>query len=255
MTARTQTDELAAGRSVVVTGGSSGIGRAIVRRFADAGDKVIAVGRDVTRLRESVAGTDALFRVCDVTDESAVRALFSELAMIDILVTSAGTATAAPVAQVTLEQWEIEYATNATSVFLCAREAARLMLKRQTGRIVVVASIAGLQGQRYASSYTASKHGAVGFVRAIAAELAHTGITVNAVCPAFVDTPMTERAVRQIMEATGRDEEGAAHSLAQLSPLGRLLDPEEVAAAVSYLASSEASSVTGHCLVLGGSPA
>jgi NAD(P)-dependent dehydrogenase (short-subunit alcohol dehydrogenase family) len=241
---------VSASRLVVVTGGGSGIGRAVVRRFAAAGERVIAVGRDRNRLDEALAGGEA--RVCDVTEEEAVRSLFAELGPVDVLVANAGAATAAPIARTSLEQWDGEHAVNATGVFLCAREAVGPMVERGSGRVIVVASAAGLAGRRYVSSYTASKHAAVGFVRALAAELATTGVTVNAVCPTFVESPMTERSIERIVEATGRDAEDARRSLEALSPLGRLLTPEEVAAAVAYLASPEAGGVTGHSLVLGG---
>jgi NAD(P)-dependent dehydrogenase (short-subunit alcohol dehydrogenase family) len=242
-----------AGRLFVVTGGSSGIGRAVAERAAARGERVVIVGRDAAALGAvSEAAEGISYRVCDVRAEGAVDALFAELGTVDVLVASAGSATAAPLHRTTLEHWQDEQAVNATAVFLCARAVMPAMQERGNGRVVVVASVAGLAGATVVSSYTASKHAAVGLVRALAAEFAGSGVTINAVCPTFVDTPMTERAVERIAAATDLSLADALRALELRSPLGRLLDPAEVAAAVEYLASPEAAAVTGHCLVLGG---
>jgi NAD(P)-dependent dehydrogenase (short-subunit alcohol dehydrogenase family) len=141
---------------------------------------------------------------------------------------------------------------NATGAFLCTRAVLGGMIERGDGRIVTVASVAGLVGARYTGAYTASKHAAVGLMRATAAEVAGTGVTANAVCPIWVRTDMTRRAVERIVQATDRDEEQAEAELAAMAPLGRLLEPEEVAFAVEFLAAPEAAAVNGQTLVLDG---
>ena len=223
-------------RCVVVTGGTRGIGAAIAARFAAAGDDVIAVGRSE----------------CDVTDEAAVAALFERVGPVDVLVNNAGIASSAPLARTTLDDWRAQLDVNATGAFLCTRAALPGMLERDRGRIVTVASRAGLSGSRYTAAYTASKHAAVGLTRAVAAEVAGTGVTANAVCPTFVRTDMTTESVRRIVASTGRSEQEAEAALAAASPLGRLLDPEEVAFAVAFLAAPEAGAINGQTLILDG---
>jgi NAD(P)-dependent dehydrogenase (short-subunit alcohol dehydrogenase family) len=236
-------------RIVVVTGGGKGIGRAVVAGFAAAGDRVVAVGRDRAALEESDA---AATEVCDVTDEASVDALFNGIGRVDVLVNNAGAATSAPVARTTLADWRSLLDVNATGAFLCTRAVIPGMIERGDGRIVTVASTAGRAGSRYTSAYTASKHAAVGLMRAVAAELVGTGVTANAVCPAYVRTEMTQRSVARIVEVTGRDEEEAEAAVAAASPLGRLLEPAEVAFAVAFLAAPEAGAINGQTLVLDG---
>jgi NAD(P)-dependent dehydrogenase (short-subunit alcohol dehydrogenase family) len=236
-------------RVVVVTGGGKGIGRAVVERFAAGGDRVVAVGRDREALEATAAPeTD----VCDVTDEEQVTALFARLGPVDVLVNNAGAATSARLERITLEEWRAMLDVNATGAFLCSRAVLGGMIARGSGRIVTVASTAARVGARYAAAYTASKHAAVGLMRAVAAEVAGTGVTANAVCPAYVRTEMTSRSVARIVEATGRSEEEAEAALVASSPLGRLLEPSEVAFAVAFLAAPEAGAINGQALVLDG---
>jgi NAD(P)-dependent dehydrogenase (short-subunit alcohol dehydrogenase family) len=236
-------------RVVVVTGGGKGIGRAVVERFAAGGERVVAVGRDREALEATAAPeTD----VCDVTDEEQVTALFARLGPVDVLVNNAGAATSARLERITLEEWRAMLDVNATGAFLCSRAVLGGMIARGSGRIVTVASTAARVGARYAAAYTASKHAAVGLMRAVAAEVAGTGVTANAVCPAYVRTEMTSRSVARIVEATGRSEEEAEAALVASSPLGRLLEPSEVAFAVAFLAAPEAGAINGQALVLDG---
>jgi NAD(P)-dependent dehydrogenase (short-subunit alcohol dehydrogenase family) len=223
-------------RVALVTGGTRGIGRATADALEAAGMRVIAVGR-----------VD-----CDVTDPGAVAGLFERAGRVDVLVNNAGISSSAPLARTTLEEWHAQIDVNATGAFLCTRAAVPAMRERGWGRVVTVASTAGVAGARYTAAYTASKHAAVGLMRAVAAELAGSGVTANAVCPAFVRTEMTARSVARIVEATGRSAAEAEEALARSSPLGRLLEPGEVAAAVAYLASDEAAAVNGQTLVLDG---
>ena len=223
-------------RVVVVTGGAKGIGEAVAKSFGTAGDQVEAPGH----------------AELDVTDEGQVAAFFERLGHVDVLVNNAGIASGAPLARTTLEAWRAHFDVNATGAFLCTRAVVGGMIERGDGRIVTVASTAGLAGARYTAAYAASKHAAIGLMRAAAAELAGTGVTANAVCPAWVRTDMTRRTVEQIVENTGRTAEEAQSELEAMTPLGRLLEPDEVAAAVVFLASPEAAAINGQTLVLDG---
>jgi NAD(P)-dependent dehydrogenase (short-subunit alcohol dehydrogenase family) len=239
-------------RVVVVTGGAKGIGRATVAAFAALGDSVIALGRDGAALAALGESLSVTTRECDVTDEDAVEATFAGIGAVDILVNNAGVAEAAPLGRTTLDSWQRHLAVNATGSFLCTRAVLDGMRERDAGVIVTIASTAGRVGAAYTAAYTASKHAAVGLMRAAAAEVAGTGVRVNAVCPTFVDTEMTRRSVDTIMRTTGRDEASSVAALAKAAPLGRLLDPHEVAACIVWLASPEAAAVNGQAMVLDG---
>jgi NAD(P)-dependent dehydrogenase (short-subunit alcohol dehydrogenase family) len=242
------------GRLVVVTGGGGGIGRAVVSRFAAAGERVVAVGRDESALAGSVdaAGASATAERCDVTDEAAVGGLFERLGPVDVLVNNAGIAESAPLHRTTLASWRAHLDVHATGAFLCTRAVVAGLRERGSGTVVTVASVAGRAGSPYTAAYTAAKHAAVGLMRATAAELAGSGATANAVCPTYVDTPMTDRTVANITERTGRGEAAARGALGAGTPLGRLLEADEVAAAVAWLASPEAGAINGQAVVIDG---
>ena len=223
-------------RLVVVTGGTKGIGKAVADRFAAAGDRVEAVGRDLL----------------DVTDEELVTRFFAEVGPVDVLVNNAGIASSAPLARTTLADWQAHLDVNATGAFLCTRAVLGGMIERGDGRIVTVASTAGRAGARYTAAYAASKHAAIGLMRATAAEVAGTGVTANAVCPTWVRTDMLRRTIDRIVEKTSLEAEQAEASLIGMTPLGRLLEPEEVAHAVEFLASPEATAINGQTIVLDG---
>jgi NAD(P)-dependent dehydrogenase (short-subunit alcohol dehydrogenase family) len=171
---------------------------------------------------------------------------------VDVLVNNAGIASGAPVTRTTLDDWRAHLDVNATGAFLCTRSVLGGMIERGDGRIVTVASIAGLTGMRYTAAYAASKHAAVGLMRVTAVEVAGTGVTANAVCPAWVRTGITRRTVENIVEKTGRNADEAESELVEMTRLGRLIEPEEVAAAVVFLASPEAAAINGQTLVLDG---
>jgi NAD(P)-dependent dehydrogenase (short-subunit alcohol dehydrogenase family) len=226
-----------AGRHALVTGGGTGIGAAIARALAAEGVKLTLVGRRREPLEDVGCGDfDALVAPADVTDREQVEHAFAiaraAQGPITILVNNAGAAAGAPFAKVSEKLWHDMLAVNLDGVFHCCQAALPDLLAAEAGRIVTVASMAGLYGFAYAAPYIAAKHGAVGLTRALAAEYAATGLRVNAVCPGFADTDMTVRSVATITAKTGRSEEEARAELARLNPSGRLIAPEEVAGAV-----------------------
>lgn len=235
-------------RQVLVTGGGSGIGRAIARSFASAGDQVTISGRRMPALEETAADLGMRCRVADVTDEAQVAALFDQ--PYDVVVANAGIAPSSPVAHTSLEAWEQTLKVNMTGVFLTFREALREMAAG--GRLIAIASTAGLQGGANIAPYVASKHGVLGLVKSLAIEVARKGITCNAVCPGFVDTEIAQAAVRNVMQAMDVDRETATAKLVGRNPMKRMITPDEVVAAVRFLASDEATMVNGHALAVSG---
>jgi NAD(P)-dependent dehydrogenase (short-subunit alcohol dehydrogenase family) len=221
-----------AGRHALVTGGGTGIGAAIAAALEAEGATVSRVGRRLEKL-----GPNGV--AADVTDRAQVEAALAAARKangpISILVNNAGAAHGAPFAKVTPALWREMLAVNLDGVFHCCQAAMPDLLAAEAGRIVTVASMAGLHGFAYASPYIAAKHGAVGLTRALAAEYVATGLTVNAVCPGFVDTDMTVESVANIQAKTGRSRDQARAELARLNPSGRLIAPREVAEAVVAL--------------------
>jgi 3-hydroxybutyrate dehydrogenase len=249
-----------AGRHAVVTGGGRGIGAAIAAVLAEAGAAVSLIGRDADRLEAAAARLRTSANVeavaADVTDEDRVDAAFAEatrrLGPVDILINNAGAAESAPFAKTDRALWERMIAVNLTGAYLCCRAALPEMVRRGWGRIVMIASVAGLQGYPYVAAYCAAKHGTVGLMRSLALETARSGVTVNAVCPGYTDTDLVAEALRNIMAKTDRDEAAARAALVSHNPQGRLIAPEEVAAAVLYLCRPGSESVTGQALALAG---
>jgi NAD(P)-dependent dehydrogenase (short-subunit alcohol dehydrogenase family) len=224
----------------LVTGAGRGIGRAVAQRLSAQGLQVALTARSVDELTATAAACEGptLVLPADITDPASVDALFDRIELewepVAVLVANAGAGTSASVARTTDQQWQQMLEVNLTAPFRCIRRAIPSMVEREDGRIVVIASIAAKVGEPYISAYTASKHGVLGLVRSAAAELATTGVTVNAVCPGYVQTPMTEQTVSGISAKTGRSSDEARAILAGKQPIGRLVSPQEVADAVWF---------------------
>ena len=234
---------------VLITGGGSGAGASMARAFADAGHQVVIAGRTPEKL-DRIAGGGIRAVTGDVGDPDSVARIFADAGPFQIVIANAGVADAAPFGKVTMDHWQRMIATNLTGTFLTFQHALAQM--KAGGRMIAIASIAGLRGAAYAAPYAASKHGVMGLVRSLALEVAKKEITVNAICPGFLDTDMTRRSVANIMDKTGRDEAGAIASLTAKNPQGRLIDPAEVTAAALWLASAGAASVNGQAIMLDG---
>jgi NAD(P)-dependent dehydrogenase (short-subunit alcohol dehydrogenase family) len=246
-----------AGRHALVTGGGSGVGRAIALALAGAGVDVTICGRRETELAKVSRENGRIFGIADdVTNEAAMIGLYetAEAARgpVDIVVANAGMSGSAPAHKTALGDWQRTLDVNLTGSFLTVKPALAGMVARKAGRIVFVASTAGLKGYAYVAAYVAAKHGVVGLMRALAAETAKSGVTVNAVCPGFVETEMLEDSIQRIIEKTGRSAEQARASLASTNPQGRFIQPEEVAAAVLWLCGDAAQSITGQTISISG---
>ena len=232
-----------------MTGGGSGIGRGIARAFAEASEEVTIVGRREEALHETDGGRGMHCVVADVTNEAAVEALFTK--GFDVVVANAGVGRAAPLAEVSLEEWNETLAVNLTGTFLTFRAALRSGMP-EGGRLIAVASTQALKGGGRIAAYAASKHGVLGLVRSVAQEVAKKGITCNAICPGFVDTPMADAAVQSVMEARGLERAAAEKMVVSGNPVGRIIAVDEVASAALYLASKGAAMVNGHALSVSG---
>ena len=237
-------------RIALVTGGGRGIGRAIAFAFAREGARVAAE-------IQSECETAALFFACDVSDKESVERTFRGVMEgfgrgADILVNNAGIAESAPLVKTDDELWQRHININLSGAFYCARAALPAMIERGWGRIINIASIAGKTGAPYIAAYTASKHGVLGLTRSVAMEMATKGITVNAICPGYVETDMAAYAVKNITAKTGKTADEALDILKRMSPQNRLVTPEEVAALALLLASHEGRGITGQAINVDG---
>ena len=250
------------GKHAIVTGGSRGIGAAIAAELVEKGAKVTIMGRSAESLElqaaslRGEAGITVAVEECDVADERSVRAAFAHavgaLGPAYILVNNAGTAKSRKFMEMTREIWDEMLSVNLTGTFLCTTEVLPAMMEAKEGRIVNIASTAGLRGYRTMSAYCASKHGVIGLTRSLALETAKHGITVNAVCPGYTDTDLTTQAVGNLVRKFGKTPEEALGMITGIIPRGTLTTPEEVATAVSWLCSPATAAVTGIALPIAG---
>ena len=245
-----------AGRHALITGGGTGIGAAAARSLAAGGAKVSLLGRRVEPLEAVATEIGGRAIACDVTDRAEIERAYGEARAahgpFDFVILNAGIGDSAPFQRTPRDAWDRIIATNLTALFDGAQLALPDLLGGDGKRLVIVASVAGLKGAPYAAPYAASKHGAVGLARSLALEFVKTGLTVNAVCPSFVDTPMVDESAARIHRATGRSPDEARGALAAMNASGRLVTAEEVAAAIAHLCQASSRSITGACVTIDG---
>lgn len=245
-----------AGSHALITGGGTGIGAAAAEHLGRAGATLSLLGRRLEPLQAVADGLGGSAIQCDVTDPKQIRASFERAraknGAIDLLVVNAGIAESAPFQKMTRDSWDRIISTNLTAAFDCAREAVGDLLKSANGRLVFVASVASLRGVPYAAHYAASKHGLLGLMRSLAAEYAKTSLTVNAVCPGYVDTPMTDLSVARVSQITGRSEGDARSAITNMNASGRLVDPQAIANIIAMLCLPLSRDINGAAITIDG---
>lgn len=245
------------GAHALITGGGTGIGAAIAVRLAGAGARITVAGRRPEPLRKIADGLTAAQAVpFDVTDEAAVEAGLAtateNFGPVDILVNNAGAAESAPFGRTTTKTWRAMLEINLTGVFLVSRAVLPTMVERGWGRIVSIASTAGLKGYAYVAAYCAAKHGVIGMTRSLAIEVAQKGVTVNVVCPGYTETELLGGSVANITDKTGMSEDEARAQLLESNPQGRFVSPKEVAETAAWLVGPNTDAITGQAIVVAG---
>ena len=247
------------GRHALITGGGTGIGAAAAEQLAAAGARVTLIGRRLEPIEEIADRIGGAATQCDVTDPDQVARAFAIVRAaygpIEILIVNAGIAESAPFHKMSRESWDRILATNLTAAFDCARAAIGDLLQSDSGRLVFVASVASLRGVPYAAHYAASKHGVLGLMRSLAAEYAKTNLTVNAVCPGYVDTPMTDQSVARVSEITGRSEKDSRAIITNMNASGRLVDPQAIGNAIAMLCLPLSRDINGAAITIDGGTA
>jgi NAD(P)-dependent dehydrogenase (short-subunit alcohol dehydrogenase family) len=244
------------GRHALITGGGTGIGAAAAAHLHAAGAKVSLLGRRLEPLQETAKRLNGYAVSCDVTQADQIANAFEEVRTvngpIEMLVVNAGIAESAPFHKMTRESWDRIIATNLTAAFECSRAAINDLLASENGRLVFVASVASLRGVPYAAHYAASKHGLLGLTRSLAAEYAKTNLTVNAVCPGYVDTPMTDQSIARVSQITGRSEEQSRSAITNMNASGRLVDPDGIATMILTLCLPQSRDINGAAVTIDG---
>jgi 3-hydroxybutyrate dehydrogenase len=249
-------DKALAGRHALITGGGTGIGAAAAEHLSAAGAKLSLLGRRIEPLRAVTDSHGGTAIQCDVTDPARIAGAFDEARAangpIELLIVNAGIADSAPFHKMTRESWDRIVSTNLTAAFDCARAAIGDLRKSEAGRLVFVASVAGLRGVPYAAHYAASKHGLLGLMRSLAVEYANTNLTVNAVCPGFVDTPMTDMSVSRVSKITGISEQDSRAAITNINASGRLVAPDAIGNIIAMLCLPLSRDINGAAVTIDG---